>query len=165
MPFFSLPLFDAVHCVPVYVFFSSGIYFDKTMVDQMIEIIKTKALIKSVQINAELFHADVALMSYSITLLYNLTFEKKIFYDLKDKNIIDICEELYTAKDKTIQFASRTLGAILNQEDIDIIDSPSKVARSYLYFIENTIDDVTLTYHGIKLDGVLTNLEGIFIIF
>src|SRR5204863_216696 len=131
--------------------------------DQMIKIIKTKALIKSVRLNAELFHADVALMSYSITLLYNLTFEKKIFYILKDKNVRRSCKKLYKAKDKTIQFASRTLGAILNQEDIDAINSPSKVVRSCLYFIENTIDDETLAYHGIKLDGVLTNLESMFI--
>ncbi|CAF3728572.1 unnamed protein product [Rotaria sp. Silwood1] len=72
-----------------------------------------------------------------------------------------ICKKLYKAQDATIQFAARTLAAILNQEDIDEIDSPSKMARSYVYFIENTIDDVTLTYHGIKLDGVLTNLEAI----
>jgi len=135
------------------------------MVDQMIEILKTESLIKSVKINVELFHADVALMSYAITLLYNLTFEKKIFFDLKDKNVINICKNLYNAKDKTIQFAARTLGTILNQEDIDNIYHPTKVARSYLYFIENTIDDITLTYHGIKLDGVLTNLESMFIIF
>lgn len=102
-------------------------------------------------------------MSYSITLLYNLIFEKKIFHHLKTKNVSDICENLYKSKERTIQFASRTLGAILNQEDIDELDSPSNVARSYTYFIENTIDDITLTYHGIKLDGVLTNLEGMIL--
>jgi hypothetical protein len=132
------------------------------MVDQILRILETEWLVVSVCANPDIFHPDFALMSYSITLLYNLTFEKKIFYNLKERNIIGICEELYKAKDKTIQFASRTLGAILKQEDIDIINSPSKVARSYLYFIENTIDDDTLTYHGIKLDGVLTNLEGMF---
>jgi hypothetical protein len=141
-------------------FLFSGRDGAKTVIDQMIEILKTESLIKSVEVNAELFHADVALMSYSITLLYNLTFEKKIFYDLKLKNVINICENLFGAKDKTIQFAARTLSAILNKEDIDEMDSPTKVARYYLYFIENTIDDLTLTYHGIKLDGVLTNLEG-----
>lgn len=126
----------------------------------MIEILATESLIRSVSKNAELFHADVALMSYAITLLYNLTFEKKIFFNLKDEKVINICKNLFNAKDKTIQFAARTLAAILNKEDIDEIDSPTKVARSYLYFIENTIDDITLTYHGIKLDGILTNLEG-----
>ncbi|CAF4929643.1 unnamed protein product [Rotaria sp. Silwood1] len=133
----------------------------RTVVDQMIEILKDKSLIEHVNKNVGLFHPDVALMSYSITLLYNLTFEKKIFYDLKDRNVINSCKKLYKAQDATIQFAARTLAAILNQEDIDEIDSPSKMARSYVYFIENTIDDVTLTYHGIKLDGVLTNLEAI----
>ncbi|UJR07651.1 hypothetical protein I4U23_011939 [Adineta vaga] len=142
-------------------FFVRRINFSTTMVDHMIGILRSEPLIISVHKNAELFHADVALMSYSITLLYNLTFEKKIFYDLKYRNVISVCEKLYEAIDRTIQFASRTLGAILNQEDIDEIDSPSKVARSYLYFIENTIDDITLTYHGIRLDGVLTNLETI----
>jgi len=156
-------LFTSV--VPFITFVFLGTDFGKTMVEQMIEILKTKSLITSVRENAELFHSDVALMSYSITLLYNLTFEKKIFYDLKNREVISVCEELYTARDKTIQFASRTLGAILNQEDIDEIDSPSKVARSYLYFIENTLDDVTLTYHGIKLNGVLTNLESMCVVF
>ena len=130
----------------------------------MIEILATESLIRSVSKNAELFHADVALMSYAITLLYNLTFEKKIFFDLKkDEKVTNICKNLFNAKDKTIQFAARTLAAILNKKDIDEIDSPTKVARSYLYFIENTIDDITLTYHGIKLDGILTNLESLFI--
>ncbi|CAF2946201.1 unnamed protein product [Rotaria sp. Silwood2] len=141
-------------------FFIKKFDSDKTVVDQMIEILQEKSLINSVCKNAASFHPDVALMSCSITVLYNLTFEKKIFYDLKDRNVIDICKKLYKAKDTTIQFAARTLAAILNQEDIDEMDSPSKVSRSYLYFIENTIDDVTLTHHGIKLDGVLTNLEG-----
>ena len=129
----------------------------------MIEILKTESLIRSVKKNAELFHADVALMSYSITLLYNLTFEKKIFNELKDRNVIDVCKDLFDAKNRTIQFVSQTLAAILNKEDIDEIDSPSKVARLFVYFIENTIDDITLTYHGIKLDGVLTNLEGMIV--
>ncbi|CAF0948974.1 unnamed protein product [Rotaria sordida] len=133
----------------------------RTVIDQVINILKEKSLIKSVNENIELFHPDVALMSYSITVLYNLTFEKKIFHDLKDKKVIDICKPLYKARDKTIQFAARTLAAILNKEDIDKINNPSIIARSYLYLIENTIDDVTLTYHGIKLDGVLTNLEAI----
>jgi hypothetical protein len=133
------------------------------MIDQMILILRTEALIKSVRIHGEFFHADVALMSYSITLLYNLIFEKKIFYELKDKNVIDICEKLYKAKDRTIQFAAQTLSAILKREHIDQIESPTEVARSYLYIIEHTIDDITLTYHGIRLDGVLTNLEGIYI--
>ncbi|CAF3480761.1 unnamed protein product [Rotaria socialis] len=132
---------------------------DKTVVDQMIEILKGLSSIESIYRNTKLFHADVALMSYSIALLYNLTFERKIFYELRTRNVKDICKELYKAKDKTIQFASRTLAVILNQEDIDSIDSPSKVADSYLYFIENTIDNSTVTHHGIKLDGVLINLE------
>jgi predicted transcriptional regulator len=137
---------------------------NKSVVDQMIEILEAESLINSVLGNFELFHADVGLVSYAITLLYNLTFEKKIFYHLKDKEVIGVCENLYEAKDKTIEFASRTLGAILNQEEIDEIDSPTRVARSFLYLIENTIDDVTLIYHGIKLDGVLSNLESMFII-
>ncbi|CAF0969563.1 unnamed protein product [Rotaria sordida] len=137
----------------------------RTVIDQVINILKEGSLIKSVSENIELFHPDVALMSYSITVLYNLTFEKKIFHDLKDKKVIDICKPLYKARDKTIQFAARTLAAILNKEDIDKINNPSIIARSYLYLIENTIDDVTLTYHGITLDGVLTNLEGMILLF
>jgi hypothetical protein len=82
------------------------------MIDQMIMILRTPSLIKSVCKHQEFFHADVMLISYSIILLYNLTFEKKIFNELKDKIVIKICEKLYQAKDRTIQFAAQTLCAI-----------------------------------------------------
>ena len=143
------------------------------MIDQVISILNTRSLIESIRKHGQFFHPDVALMSYSITILYNLTFEKKIFYELKEKRIDsepedrrqtksvrELCEELYAAKDRTIQFAAQTLYAVLQKEDIDQIDNPGEVARSYLYLIENALDDWSLTYHGIKLDGVLTNLEG-----
>ena len=85
-----------------YSFFFLGIEFDKTIVGQMIRILTTEKLINSLRKNTELFHADVALMSYAITLLYNLTFEKKIFYILKERNFIVTCEKLFIAEDKTI---------------------------------------------------------------
>ena len=130
------------------------------MIDQMLKIISSVVLRESVKINANFFHADVGLISYSTTILYNLVFDKKIFRHVKDRKPSNILEQLYDAKDRTIQFAARTLAAILEKEEIDELVQPSDIARSFLYMIENTIDELSHTFHGIKLDGVLTNLEG-----
>ena len=95
-----------------------------------------------------------------MTLLYNLIYERTIFENLKKGNLLDICQRFSLVEDRTIVFASQTLYTILTEEHIDQMKNPSKIARSYLYIIENTIDDVSLMFHGIKLDGVLTHLEG-----
>ena len=73
---------------------------------------------------------------------------------------MQICQGFSSVNDRTIVFASQTLYTILTEEHIDQMKHPSEIARSYLYIIENTIDDVTLMFHGIQLDGVLTHLEG-----
>ncbi|CAF4513016.1 unnamed protein product [Rotaria socialis] len=115
---------------------------------------------ESVYANQQLFHADVGLVSYAITLLYNLVFEKKIFYLLRqDMRVLNACSELERAKDLTIQFGSQTLLAILNQKEIDQINNPSEIVQNYLHYIENMIDEPEHTYHGVRLNGVLTNLE------
>ncbi|UJR07883.1 hypothetical protein I4U23_012165 [Adineta vaga] len=132
---------------------------NETMVDQMLALISEESLIKSVKVHVLSFHADVALMSYSLVLLYNLVFDETIHRHIKDKKPFDALKELYVAKDKVIQFTSRTLAAILRKDKIDKIDNPAKIAKSYLYLIENTLEDPSLIFHGIKLDGVLTNLE------
>ena len=129
------------------------------MLDQLLEIIHCDSLIKSVHENDQLFHADVGFMSYTLTILYNLIFEKKIFQKLKEEKPFEALEKLHNVENITIQFTSLTISAILKQEKIDEIDSPSKIARSYLYMIENTINEITHAYHGIELEGVLTNLE------
>ncbi|CAF4164243.1 unnamed protein product, partial [Rotaria sp. Silwood2] len=113
----------------------------------------------SVCMNDGLFHGDVGLMSYALALLFNLTFEMKIFYHLKEKQFYNICDQIVYAKERIIQFASHTLSVILKQEYIDTINSPTTLARNYIFFIEHTIDEISLTYHGITLNGVLTNLE------
>ena len=130
------------------------------MIDQMLKIIGNEILRESVKINTSFFHADVGLISYSTTVLYNLVFDKKIFRHIKDRKPSNALEHLYKAKDRTIQFAARTLAAILEKDEIDELDGPVDIARSFLYMIENTIDELSHTFHGIKLDGVLTNLEG-----
>ncbi|CAF2638603.1 unnamed protein product [Rotaria sp. Silwood2] len=128
----------------------------------MVKILSQPSLIESVTLNHQLFHADVGIVSYAITLLYNLIFEKKIFFRLKEnENVLAACLKLQEAKDRTIKFGSYTLSAVLNQKDIDEINNPSKTAQSYLYYIENMIDEPSRTYHGVKLNGVLTNLETI----
>ncbi|CAF0947431.1 unnamed protein product [Adineta ricciae] len=132
---------------------------NESMVDQMLALISRKYLIGSVQINRLPFHCDVALVSYSLVMLYNLTFDETIHKHLKNKKPFNTLKRLHAAKDKIIRFTSRTLVAILQKEKIDEIDSPSEIAKSYLYMIENTLDNIDLMFHGIKLDGVLTNLE------
>ena len=84
---------------------------------------------------------------------------RKIRLDLKEKKPFAVLERLATAKDTTIQFTSTTLKAILEKDKIDEINHPTTIARSYLYMISNTIDEISHTFHGIKLEGVLTNLE------
>ncbi|CAF0997337.1 unnamed protein product [Rotaria sordida] len=126
----------------------------------MVMILSQPSLIKSVTRNHQLFHADVGMVSYAITLLYNLIFEKKIFFRLKEnETILAACSDLQEAKDQTIKFGSYTLFAILKQKDIDEINNPSKTAQTYLFYIENMIDEPSRIYHGVKLNGVLTNLE------
>ncbi|CAF0840187.1 unnamed protein product [Adineta ricciae] len=132
---------------------------NESMVDQVLAIISRDYLIYSVQFNSLPFHCDVALVSYSLVMLYNLTFDEAIHKHLKSKKPFNTLKRLHAAKDKIIRFTSRTLAAILQKEKIDEIDSPSKIAKSYLYMIENTLDNIDLMFHGIKLDGVLTNLE------
>jgi hypothetical protein len=144
-------------------FYSLSSGTNKTIIDQMVTIISQQSLIDTVLHNDQIFHADVGIVSYAITLLYNLIFEKKIFFRLKENPIVlDACSILQSGKNATIQFAAHTLSAVLNQKDIDEINSPSIVAHSYLHYIVNMIDEPTHVYHGIRLDGVLTNLESMF---
>ncbi|CAF3767804.1 unnamed protein product [Rotaria sordida] len=133
---------------------------NRRIIDQMVMILSQPSLIDSVTHNHQLFHADVGMVSYAITLLYNLIFEKKIFFRLKEnETILDACYRLQKANDQTIKFGSYTLSAILKQKDIDEINNPSKTAQTYLFYIENMIDEPSRIYHGVKLNGVLTNLE------
>ena len=121
---------------------------------------KNELLTKNLSTHLESLHGDAALISYALTLLYNLIYEKTIFERLKKENqLLKMCQHFFQVKDQTIQFTSQTLYTILTEEHIDHIRNPTAIAQSYLYIIGNTIDDVTLIYHGIKLDGVLTNLE------
>ena len=131
----------------------------KKMIDQVIEVIKKKSLIRSVQVNRSFYHCDVSSVGYCLILLYNLIFEAKIFSYLKEKRLVEVLEKLRQAKDRTIEFTSGALVAFLNQEKIDEIQSPTKLARSYLFMIENTVDEVSHIFHGIKLERVLTDLE------
>lgn len=138
----------------------------------LVKIINNRQFIKNARINGRPFNGDVSLISYSITLLYNLIFVDKFFADLKSlpvdsssssrssNSIIDICEVLFDMPNRTVEFVARTLAAILEKDKIDEINGPTQIARSYLYMIENTLDDISLTFHGIKLDGILTRLEG-----
>ncbi|CAM4828359.1 unnamed protein product [Rotaria magnacalcarata] len=141
-------------------YFYLGSQSNNKIISQMIKIISRPSLIESVYANQQLFHADVGLVSYAIILLYNLVFEKKIFYLLRqDSTVLNACSELARTKDLTIQFGSQTLLAVLNQKEIDEINNPSKIAQNYLHYIEYMIDEPEHTYHGVRLNGVLTNLE------
>src|SRR5689334_4923316 len=111
----------------------------RTIIDEMINILSRKSLIEIVNENDELFHTDVALMSSTIILLYNLSFEQEIVSLFKEKNISTICARLHKAKDRRIQFASQTLSFILNEEKIDKINNPSNIVENYLFIIENAI--------------------------
>lgn len=134
---------------------------DPTILDQMINILRRESLITSVHQHSESFHADVDLMSSAITLVYNLAFDKTILSMLKENEFDRICDKLHTARDRTIKFASKTLSARLNQGNIDEINGPLNLALNYLFHIENAINVSSLIYRGIKLDGILANLEGI----
>ena len=131
----------------------------KLIIDQIIEIITKESLIKSVRINPSFYHCDVSLIAYSLILLYNLIFEMKIFSYLKEIRVLEVLEKLRQAKDRTIEFTSGALVAILSQEKIDQIERPTKLARSYLFMIENTVDELSHMFHGIKLERILTDLE------
>ncbi|CAF0993164.1 unnamed protein product [Didymodactylos carnosus] len=133
------------------------------IIDKILDILSTNSLIESIMNNQQAFHVDVSVISYSITLLYNLVFHRQLFSILKaNKRLLDICLRLQMVKDRSIHFVAQTLSKILvDQTNIDDIKQPRRIAKAYLYYIENTVDEPTQTHHGIKLDGVFTNLTTI----
>lgn len=135
-------------------------YADQSIIDLVLSILQNELYTKDLAFHLESLHADAALISYALTLLYNLIYERTILEKLKKDNFVEICQQFSLVDDRTIVFTSQTLYTILTEEHIDHMKHPSEIARSYLYIIENTIDDVALMFHGIKLDGVLTHLEG-----
>ncbi|CAF3660242.1 unnamed protein product [Rotaria sp. Silwood1] len=113
-------------------------FISRTIVDDILSILNTESLIKSVHENSQLFHVDVDL-----------------FKTLKEKNTLHICEKLHTAKDDTIHFTSQNLAIWLNQEEVDEIQDTYCFTKGYLYYIKNTLDQPNQTFHGIQLESTL----------
>lgn len=128
-------------------------------------IIYNENLIKLAKETSSIIDSNVSLLAYSETIIYNLVFEKKIFDYLKEKNTIDQLRELEKINIDTIQYVSRTLVVILEKENLNgNEENLPELCRSNILLIRYTIDDLENMFHGIRLDAVLTNLEGIFII-
>lgn len=106
------------------------------------------------------FDADVSFLSYSLIILYNLVFDQKILQELKESKLIDALKKIVVIDNSVLRFTSVTLIKILESNELPVEkETPTVVAQSYLHLIERTIDEIETTYHGIKLEGVLTNLE------
>ncbi|CAF2965236.1 unnamed protein product [Rotaria sp. Silwood2] len=136
-------------------------FISQTIIDDILCILNTESLIESVHQHSQLFHVDVGVIAWSLTLLYNLMFDKDLFKKLKEKNTLRICEQLHTAKDDTIHFTSQNLITLLNQEEVDEIQDPHRFTRGYLYYIKNTLGQPNQTFHGIQLESTLKTFETI----
>ncbi|CAF1178736.1 unnamed protein product, partial [Didymodactylos carnosus] len=127
-------------------------FISSQIIDQILMILTSD--------NEQLYHPDAGVISYSITLLYNLMFEKQLVAVLKEKNISNICSKLQLRKDKRIQFASQTLLVTLDEKiDIDTIHDPDKLLQAFIYYIKNSIDELRQSHDGVKLDGVLEKFK------
>lgn len=132
-------------------------FVQSSIVNQLMIMLRKDALIKSAQDHQHLFNADVGIVAFSLLLLMNLAYDKNIFFTLKKIDLIQICSELQSAKDNTIQFVSQMLITILNQEQIDENNQPDKLKEAYMAYLDNAIFK---TKQGTKL-GVLRNIIGI----
>ena len=131
-------------------------FVNNSVIIQFLHILQQKELIDSVCVDEYLFHANVGIVAYSLMLLYNLAYERQIFSMLKQTDMKDICSKLHTAKDVTIQFASKVLSSILNEDTIDENNEPGKLKEAYIRFLENVIIEPKQE----RKPGVARNIRG-----
>jgi hypothetical protein len=75
---------------------------------------------------------------------------------LKQTNLKDICLQFHTTKDVTIQYVSKILSSILNEETINENNEPNELREAYMKFLENII---IKPKRGVKF-GIATNIRG-----
>jgi hypothetical protein len=136
--------------------FGRQYFLQSNIVNQILLILRQHALIDSSCEHEYLFHADVAIIAYTLMLLCNLAYERQIFLTLKQTDLKGICSQLHFAKDNTIQFASQTMVTILNGEAIDENNEPTKLREAYIKTLESIIVE---TKQEMRL-GVTRNIKG-----
>ncbi|CAF3609168.1 unnamed protein product [Rotaria socialis] len=114
-------------------------FMQSNIIDQMKTILYDEALLDNAVENEELFHADVAVVVYTLMLLCNLAYEKQMFSILKKQNFQNIYSKLEPAKDSTIQLACQTLSIILSQDQINEENEPMKLRKMCAEYLEKNV--------------------------
>ncbi|CAF4540672.1 unnamed protein product [Rotaria socialis] len=133
-------------------------FISLTIIDDILSIVRKGPFSL---IHSQLYHANVGTIAWSLTLLYNLMFDKNLFKMLKEKDTLHICEKFHAAKNDTIHFTSKNITALLKQKDIDEIQDPYRLTKSYFYYLKNTLKQPNQKFQGIPLANTLNTLETI----
>lgn len=131
-------------------------FLQSYIIDQMLNILNDDVFASDGHANLELFNAEVGIIAYALMLLYNLAYEKQFFLLLKRKDMQDICSNFQASENHTIQFASKTLLDILNADDVDETNEPTKLKKSYIEYMQKLIIESKQT---VKL-GVAKDIQG-----
>ncbi|CAF3318921.1 unnamed protein product [Rotaria socialis] len=131
-------------------------FISLTIIDDILSIVRKGPFSL---IHSQLYHANVGTIAWSLTLLYNLMFDKNLFKMLKEKDTLHICEKFHAAKNDTIHFTSKNITALLKQKDIDEIQDPYRLTKSYFYYLKNTLKQPNQKFQGIPLANTLNTLE------
>ncbi|CAF2060015.1 unnamed protein product [Rotaria magnacalcarata] len=128
-------------------------FVQSNIIDQMKNILHDETLLENAVGNEELFHADVAVIVYTLMLLCNLAYEKQMFSILKKQNLKSVYSKLESAKDSTIQLACQTLSIILSQDQINEENEPMKLRKMCAEYLEkNIIESKQKTKLGVVKD-------------
>jgi hypothetical protein len=133
-------------------------FFGTSIVDQILLVLQDKTLFdeeKSVP------DAKLAVVGQALILLYNLASEEEIASKIRRENILDICLKLRFFKDKIIHFASQILLIMLGNHVYEHIHKSDLLSKTSIEYIDKSVKEPKQLYQGIKLDGLLKNLQSI----
>lgn len=132
-------------------------FFKTTVIDQIFRILETETLIND---NRRLINTYTGFVRESLTLLYNLAFDKEIIVLMKAKNLLSVCTRFSLEKDEVIQFTSQTLTVMLESRMLDELANPQGLCQIYVEHMSKSFKEPRRPYKGVKLRDTLHNLEG-----
>jgi hypothetical protein len=127
-----------------------------SIIDEILLILQNRSLFDR---NGRINDVKLGAIGQSLTLLYNLSFEKTILFKLRTTDLFNVCLKLRDTKDKIIHFTSHILLTMLNHDQYDNINDIPLLSRTCIEYVDKSVKEPRLSYQSIKLDGLLKNLK------
>jgi hypothetical protein len=127
-----------------------------SIIDEILLILQNRSLFDR---NGRINDVKLGAIGQSLTLLYNLSFEKTILFKLRTTDLFNVCLKLRDTKDKIIHFTSHILLIMLNHDQYDKINDIPLLSRTCIEYVDKSVKEPRLSYQSIKLDGLLKNLK------